>query len=103
MSFLPIIERELLVGSRRKATFRVRWWTTLIGTGATLICLVVVSTKPLPAGVTNPLFAVLAICAFILSLLSCAFVTSDSLSEESRVGTFGFFFLIDLISGDIII
>jgi hypothetical protein len=103
MSFIPIVERELLVGARRRATFRVRWWTTLIATGATLICLHVVSTKPLPAGVTNPLFAVLAICAFVVSFLSGVFLSSDSLSAEKRQGTLGFLFLSNLGGVDLVL
>jgi ABC-type transport system involved in multi-copper enzyme maturation permease subunit len=103
MGFLPIIARELLVASRRKATFRVRWWATLIGTGATFICLFSILTKPLPSGFANPLFAVLAACAFLLSFLAGAFLSSDSLSEEKRGGTLGLLFLSNLKSKDIVL
>src|SRR6185436_18297320 len=67
------------------------------------ICLMWVSTKPLPAGVTNPLFAALTGCAFLLSFLAGAFLTSDSLSEEKRGGTLGLLFLSNLKSNDIIL
>ncbi len=103
VSFLPIIERELRAAARRKGTFRVRWWTTLIATFVTLVSLRFVSTRPLPAGVTNPLFAVLAGCAFILCLLAGVFLTSDSLSEEKREGTLGLLFLSNLLGGDIVL
>src|SRR6185503_12548267 len=102
MSFLPIIERELRAASRRKGTYRVRWWTTLIATLVTLICFSYVSSRNLPVGITNPLFSVLAGCAFILCLFSGVFLTSDSLSEEKRAGTLGLLFLSRLRGGDIV-
>jgi len=101
--FLPIIERELRAAARRKGTYRVRWWTTLIAALVTLICFLYVSSRPLPAGVTNPLFAALAGCAFLLCLFAGVFLTSDSLSEEKREGTLGLLFLSNLLGSDIVL
>src|SRR5437016_3675113 len=101
--FLPIIERELRAASRRESTYRVRWWTTLIATSAALICFIYVSSQPLPAGVTNPLFAALAGCAFLMSLFAGVFLSSDSLSEEKRQGTLGLLFLSNLLGSDIVL
>ena len=105
MSFLPIIERELLVGSRRKkASFRVRWWTTLIGTGATFICLgYCILTKPLPSGVTNPLFAGSGDLCFLIQFARRCFFNFGLFKREKRRGTLGLLFLSNLSSNDIVL
>jgi len=40
MTFLPIVQRELRVASRRKSTYRLRSWTAIIAIGVSFVSLV---------------------------------------------------------------
>src|SRR6266853_4524332 len=104
MTFLPIVQRELRVASRRKSTYRLRSWTAIIAIGVSFVSLVFfLLTGRARANIGNLLFANLTSCAFGLCLLAGVFLTADSLSEEKREGTLGLLFLTDLCGYDIVL
>ncbi len=102
MSYLPIVERELGVTARRRGTFRLRWWTTLL---AAVVCWVATATAGFSrsGGSGHEVFKLLTSFAFALSLASGIFLTADCISEEKRAGTLGFLFLTDLKSYDVVL
>src|SRR5262245_27610022 len=104
MFALPIVQRELRAGAKRRGTYRLRSLAALIAGVA--ICVVTIrasSRTPLLAGSTNLLFSVLSACAFGLCLVSGIFLTSDSLSQEKREGTLPLLFLTGLKGYDIVL
>src|ERR1039458_9408811 len=103
MTFLPIVQRELRVASRRPSTHRIRLWTALLAIGASLIACAAGTAMPGAASFPNSLFGVQTACAFGLSLLAGVFLTSDCLSEEKREGTLGLLLLTELRSHDIVL
>ncbi len=104
MTFLPIVQRELLVATRRKGTYRIRFWTALI---AMIVSLLMLPMTYLIRGRTSGggeiLFATLSYYFFGLTLLAGVFLTFDALSEEKREGTLGLLFLTDLTGYDIVL
>lgn len=103
MTFLPMAQRELREAARRRSTYRVRWWTTLIAMALTLLGLGVVSVSRGPRGAGGTLFDVLTGYAFFLCLLFGVLLTADALARERREGTLGLLFLADLKGYDIVL
>lgn len=102
MTILPIIERELRGGARRKSTRRIRVWATVAAiVVAAGFLLFSPDFKSVQAG--QLLFQILTAYGFGLCLLAGVFVTSDCLSEEKRAGTLGLLFLTDLRSYGIVL
>jgi ABC-type transport system involved in multi-copper enzyme maturation permease subunit len=100
MIFLPIVERELRVASRRPVTY---WGRLLAAAGGALLTawmLVVFSNNGAPNGAT--LFRGLATLIFVYAAIGGIQVTSDSLSRERRENTLGLLFLTDLTGYDIV-
>jgi len=97
MSFLPVVERELLVASRRRSTFRARVWTAVAGA--------LVGASMLGTSLQNgrELFALLSYLTWAMALLSGIFLTADALTFERREGTLGLLFLTDLRGFDVVI
>jgi ABC-type transport system involved in multi-copper enzyme maturation permease subunit len=102
MTFLPIVHRELRAAARRRSTFRVRWWTTVIAMGMTFISLALVSLGS-GRNAGAPMFSVLTFYAFGLCLLAGVFFTAHALTEEKREGTLGLLFLTDLKGYDVVL
>ncbi len=102
MTFLPIVQRELRGAARRRSTFRVRWWTTVLALGVSTVALIFIAMSG-HRTLGAPLFNVLAFYAFGLSLLAGVFLTADCLSEEKREGTLGLLFLTDLKGYDVVL
>jgi hypothetical protein len=103
MTFLPIVERELRVASRRWYTF----WGRL---GAAAFALAIFFGLQLLASVSHGGFKAGQVQFWILKwisfLFACSvgvFLTSDSLSEEKREGTLGLLFLTDLRGHDVVL
>ncbi len=102
MTFLPLVQRELAVASRRSATFWLRG-------GAASAALVCVAPALLMAGFrpnSSPgatIFLWLSWFAFLVCLLAGAFFGADCISRERREGTLGFLFLTDLRGYDVIL
>ena len=102
MTFLPIVERELRVRARHKATFHTRTWA------ASIACLVIGffllgSLSPAGIGSGKMLFWFVSVLAFIWCLFEGPRNTADALSEEKREGTLGLLFLTDLKVHDIVL
>src|SRR5689334_8341494 len=102
MPFLPIVERELRVASRRPGTYRMRflagvavmslWFVLLVGTDMAV-----------PAQRGRHLFNALGVLTLGFSMFAGVFLTSDCLSEEKREGTLGLLFLTDLKGYDVVL
>lgn len=102
VTFLPIVERELRVASRRASTFRIRF---LAASAATLLGGLQLAASQLPgpfAPQGKGLFLLLVHLQFLAALLAGAFLTADCLSRERREGTLGFLFLTDLDGFDVV-
>jgi ABC-type transport system involved in multi-copper enzyme maturation permease subunit len=104
MSFLPIVERELRVASRRKSTYRIRLWTTLAGLLVSFLFMFSASlVGNFIPGMGRILYTLLTYYTFGLSLLAGVFLAADCLSEEKRDGTLGLLFLTDLKGHDVVL
>jgi ABC-type transport system involved in multi-copper enzyme maturation permease subunit len=102
MTFLPIVDRELRTASRRRATFRVRWWAALLAFGLTFFSIVVMAASR-PGSAGSSVFSLLTGYAFGLSLLAGVFLTADTLTAEKRDGTLGLLFLTNLKGYDVVL
>lgn len=103
MTFLPIVQRELRVASRRRATFRIRFLAAVAS--ALLGGLFLWGTSLTRIGGVLPgraLFEILIRLDFFLAWMSGAFLTADCISREKREGTLGFLFLTDLNGFDVV-
>jgi ABC-type transport system involved in multi-copper enzyme maturation permease subunit len=103
MTFLPIVQRELRVGARRKSTYRIRFWTAILAIILGFVSLMFLLMTRGRSGVGNSLFGNLTGYAFGLCLLAGVFLTADCLSEEKREGTLGLLFLTDLHGYDVVL
>src|ERR1041385_3110557 len=103
--FLPILERELRVGARKRSTFWLRIIAALvafaIGTG--FLILTRVGHWPGSVSLGSGLFTTLTWLCLGAVLGAGLFLTSDCLSEEKRAGTMGFLFLTDLRGYDVVL
>lgn len=102
MTFLPIVQRELLEASRRRATY----WSRVGAAGAALAIGIWVMMFPefrTPSRMGMALFVPVAVIALIYCALAGVFRTADCLSEEKREGTLGLLFLTDLRGHDIVL
>ncbi len=101
MSFLPILERELRVASRKSGTYLLRLLAAAGFLGLT--CALLLATSKLPINQrSSTIFVAFGILALLGCLLAGTFLTADCLSEEKREGTLGLLFLTDLRGYDIV-
>lgn len=100
MTFLPVVERELRVASRRSGTY---WTRVAAATSALVVAglVILVTQRDAPQSVGHLLFYWMAGLVMI-SAASGLRVTVDCLSEEKREGTLGLLFLTDLKGYDIV-
>src|SRR5437879_9073179 len=101
MTFLPIVDRELRVAARRRATY---WMRAVAALGAIVIgaFMYVVNRQGAPHEFGKSLFTVLSTLSIVYCLISGVRSTADCLSEEKREGTFGLLFLTDLKGYDVV-
>src|SRR5689334_8844113 len=103
MTFLPVVERELRVASRRRYTYWTRFFAAL---GTLTLCTWIWGwlTDGQPAADRGQsLFRTIAGLAFVYSLFVGIATTADCLSEEKRDGTLGLLFLTDLTGFDVVL
>src|SRR5215470_19128359 len=102
MPFLPIVEREMRVGSRRHHTYTIR---LVIALPAILvgIFLYFANSQSPTSVLAWRTFMGLSILAFIYCLIAGRRSTADCLSEEKREGTLGLLFLTDLKGYDVVL
>ncbi|HEY3860301.1 MAG TPA: ABC transporter permease subunit [Verrucomicrobiae bacterium] len=104
MTFLPIVERELRVSSRRKSNHYVRACAALLGMVIGFFMLLMTMLPgPAGGGFGAYMLNVLAWYALLMALLAGIFLASDTLSEERREGTLGLLFLTDLKGYDVVL
>jgi ABC-type transport system involved in multi-copper enzyme maturation permease subunit len=104
MTFLPIVDRELRVAARRKATRRVRVWTTVAALGVSFMFMTVYQFSGGQSHyLGRTLFSILSYYAFGLAGLAGILLSADCLSEEKRDGTLGLLFLTDLKGYDVVL
>jgi len=102
MTFLPIVERELRVASRRHATYSMRLAVALVA--------IVIGIFVYLAGVRLPkataarhIFTGLSAVGLLYGLAAGRRFTADCVSEEKREGTLGLLFLTHLKGYDVIL
>ncbi len=104
MIFLPIVDRELRLAARRRATYRTR---SLIALTTMLVGLAIyLVNRPwgtTPEQVGQYIFRGVAGLALFYSLLSGRIFTADCVSGEKREGTLGLLFLTDLKGYDVVL
>jgi ABC-type transport system involved in multi-copper enzyme maturation permease subunit len=103
MSFLPIVQRELRVSSRRKVTYYARCVVAGIGMVMSFLFLLIAEVGGPRNGAGNFAFTVVSWYALLTTSLAGVFLASDSLSEERREGTLGLLFLTDLKGYDVVL
>jgi ABC-type transport system involved in multi-copper enzyme maturation permease subunit len=102
MTFLPILERELRLRARSRATYWLRFALGLVGA---LICLPqLLASGPFvsPATLGNYVFNGLVGMGFVLSSGACL-VTCDAISAERREGTLGLLLLTRAKAFDVLV
>ena len=102
MIFLPIVDRELRVASRQRATYYTRFGSVLAAVAiGGWIMLMPWMRSPQKLGMA--LFIALSVITFIYSIMVGVRTTADCISEEKREGTLGLLFLTDLKGFDIVL
>jgi len=102
MTVLPIVERELRVASRRRATYRMRVNAALVAIAMFGWMMLTFLEAIPPTWQGRYLFRALFGFAFVYCLFIGARLTADCLSEEKRDGTLGLLFLTDLKGYDVV-
>src|SRR5260370_35578013 len=102
MTFLPIVERELLVRTRRPTTY---WHRVEVGTVAAMGGLHEMVPSAGSIGTTSLGKTAFGAVSWVAFMVVCgsAFATADSISRERREGTLGLLFLTRLKSYDIVL
>src|SRR5437762_4252152 len=103
MTFLPIVERELRVASRRPPTYWRRSLSALVTIAICIWVWLTFGTGALEHERAQALFYTISGLAFAYSLVAGAGLTADALSEEKREGTLGLLFLTDLKGYDVVL
>jgi hypothetical protein len=102
MTFLPIVDRELRLASRKRSTFWLRVVAALVATSIGAALMIIHSVGGMNrVALGGSLFGILTWLALGAVLSAGLFFTSDCLSEEKREGTLGFLFLTDLRGYDV--
>ena len=95
MTFLPIVQRELLVAARRHTTYTTRLIVALVAVVIGIFFYIANLRTPTHL-VANYIFRGLSVLALLYCLAAGRRSTADCLSEEKREGTLGLLFLTKL-------
>src|SRR4030095_15969380 len=101
MTFLPVVERELRVASRRRGTHWMRFFAALLVITVGFILLIGAAPSPPPHRLSLMVFRATSLIGFGFCLLAGTFLTADCLCSERRDGTLGLLFLTDLRGYDV--
>jgi len=101
MTFLPVVERELRVASRRRGTYWGRFVAAVVG--AALVAWVLLTSDQSIHNIGTLLFQVVSTVVFLYAAVVGTLVTCDCLSVEKREGTLGLLFLTDLKGHDVVL
>jgi ABC-type transport system involved in cytochrome c biogenesis permease component len=102
MIFLPVVQRELRVGARKRKTYFARLAGAFIPIAVGTWLGFINHNRP-PQNLGRELFGWMGFLIFLFAFFAGARFTADCLSEEKREGTLGLLFLTDLKSMDIIL
>jgi ABC-type transport system involved in cytochrome c biogenesis permease component len=102
MTFLPIVERELLVASRRHSTYATRLVVALVAIVIGIFFYIANLRTPTNL-LANYIFRGLSVLALLYCLAAGRRSTADCLSEEKREGTLGLLFLTKLKGYDVVL
>ena len=102
MTFLPVVERELRVASRRRGTY---WNRAAAALAAVLVLCgaLWIEGRVAPRELGKHVFDALSGLFLFSSLAAGVRYTADCLSEEKREGTLGLLFLTDLKGYDVVL
>jgi len=103
MTRFPIVQRELLVSSRKRLTFWSRMVAAVLSFAAVLLIVGIEPDLMIAGALGAKLFRWLTIAAFCTCLFGGALLTADCLSSEKREGTLGLLFLTDLKGHDVVL
>jgi len=102
MTFLPIVERELLVQTRLATTYWTRVAVAAVAAMAAVQEIVLSSGSIAPTSLGQTTFGAISWMAFMV-VCGSAFVTADSISRERREGTLGILLLTRLKTFDVVL
>jgi hypothetical protein len=102
MTFLPIVERELLVASRRHNTYSTRLVVALVAIVIGIFFYIANLRTPKHL-LAHYIFQGLSVLALLYCLAAGRRSTADCLSEEKREGTLGLLFLTKLKGYDVVL
>lgn len=102
MTFLPLVERELRIATRKVSTYRIRTLAAGIVTLVAIVMMLFGVVSSLHSQVGKAMFHTLACMTMLLCFLEGTWKTADCLSEERREGTLGLLFLTDLRGYDVV-
>ena len=102
MSFLPVVERELRVASRRRSTYATRAAAGLAASMAFFWIWLGELLQSIP-NTGGRVFGFLSLAALGFCLLAGVLFSADCLSEEKREGTLGLLFLAELQGYDVVL
>ena len=104
MTFLPVVDRELRLAARRRATYWTRLLFAVVCAGIVgLVLMFAWAARGGTSGIGSGLFLFLTLLALGFSAFTGVFLTADCLSEEKREGTIGLLFLTDLKGYDVVL
>lgn len=103
MTLLPIVDRELRVASRRRATYSSRVMVALITAVLAVWMILTLPQFVSTAAAGASLFRSLSWAAVVAALVSGTTATADCISSEKRQGTLGLLFLTDLRGYDVVL
>lgn len=103
MNALPLVERELRVGARRRGTHRARWVAVVLGAALWLWLLWLSALGFGSPQVGREWFGLLAWLLLVVGVFDGARRTADALSQERREGTLGLLLSTTLAGGDVVL
>ena len=103
MNILPIVERELRVGSRQAQTYRLRIGAVLVAASVASGVYGIQRAWSGAGTAGSAIFATLVWMAFLFVLIEGARRTAFCIVEESQEGTLGLLFLSDLTGKDVML
>jgi ABC-type transport system involved in multi-copper enzyme maturation permease subunit len=102
MTSLPVVQRELIVASRRRFTYLSRSGAAaLLAMVAFLLLAFTGNSGPGVTSLPRLTFEILSFILLAFALLGGILLTADSIASERREGTLGLLFLTDLTGTDI--
>jgi ABC-type transport system involved in cytochrome c biogenesis permease component len=103
MNFLPIVERELRVGARKRETYWMRCGVAVSVLGVALFVILFHQRISAPVPLGKMLLHFMTFPVLVFTSFSGLFLTATSIAEEKRQGTLGLLFLTSLRGHDVVL